>query len=207
LSPPNHIHRSLVSLYLPKPVGLLVSVVQAIVDSMSGNPRFPSPSPTLAVVAAALADLVKAESAAATRTKGAVATRNSKRAALLLLVDELRAYVQKIADADQENGAAIIESAGMAVRKPPTTRKRVFDVRQGRVSGTVDVTAPVVARRACYDWQWSTDGGKTWVSAPSTMRSKTSMVFPAGSTVSFRFRANTKTGEGDWSQAVSFLVK
>jgi hypothetical protein len=203
-----NIHRTLVSLHLPKPIGLLVSVVQAIVEAMSGNPRFPSPSPTLAIVAAALADLVKAQSAAATRTKGAVETRNAKRAALLLLVDALRANVQLIADADPENSAAIIQSAGMGVHKVTAPPKRAFAVLQGRVSGSVDVTAPVVARRASYDWQWSTDGGKTWQSAPSTTRSRTSLTgFAAGSTASFRFRGNTKAGDGEWSQVVTFFVK
>jgi hypothetical protein len=151
---------------------------------------------------------VKAQSTAQARTKGATETRNAKRAALLLLVDELRAYVQKIGDADPENSAAIIQSAGMSVRKVTAHHKRGFAVIQGRVTGTVDVTAPVVARLASYEWESSTDGGKTWQSAPSTTRSKTSLLgFAAGSTVSFRFRANTKAGEGEWSQPIAFLVK
>ena len=202
------IHRAIVSLLLPKPIGLLVSVVQAIIEAMTGNPRFPSPSPALNVVAAALAELVTAQSAALTRAKGAVETRNAKRAALLLLVDELRGYVQKCGDLDPENAAAIIQSAGMGVHKQHSFPKRVFAVLQGRISGSVDVTAPVVARRASYDWQWSTDGGKTWQSAPSTTRSRTSLSgLAAGSTVSFRFRGNTKAGDGEWSQVISFLVK
>jgi hypothetical protein len=202
------IQRSLVVLHLPKPIGLLVSVVQAILLAMTGNARFPSPSPTLAIVAAALADLVKAESTAQTRTKGATETRNAKRAALLLLVDALRAYVQSVSDADAANAAAIIHSAGMGVRKTAVHHKRGFDVSQGRVTGTVDVTAPVVARTASYDWQWSTDGGKTWQAAPSTTRSKTSFSgFSAGSSVSFRFRGNTKAGDGEWSQPIAFVVK
>jgi hypothetical protein len=202
------IQRALVSLFLPKPIGLLVSVVQAIIDAMTGNPRFPNPSPTLAVVAAALAELVKAQSTVKTRVTGSTETRNVKRAALLLLVDALAAFVQKTADADQENGAAIIRSAGMGVRKPHVSVKRTYAVLQGRLPGSVDVTAPVAARRSSYDWQWSNDGGKSWQSAPSTTKSKTSLSgFAAGSTISFRFRANTKAGEGEWSQPIAFLVK
>jgi hypothetical protein len=202
------IHRSLVSLHLPGAVGLLISMVQAIVLAMTGNAHFPSPTPTLATVAAALAELVKAEAAAKTRTKGATETRNAKRAALLLLVDALASFVQTIADADPENAAAIIQSAGMGVRKIPLRAKRAFNVLQGRVTGSVEVTAPVVAAHASYDWQWSTDGGKTWQSAPSTTRSKTSLLgLAAGSTLSFRFRGNTKAGEGEWSQIIAFLVK
>jgi hypothetical protein len=201
------IHRPVVSLRLPGTVGLLIALVQAIIQAMTGNALFPNPTPALATVAAALAELVKAEAAAQTRTKGSIETRNAKRAALLLLVDALRGYVQTIADSDNANGAAIIQSAGMAVRKLPVRAKRAFDVVQGRVTGTVNVTAPVVAARATYDWQWSTDGGKTWQSAPSTLRSKTTFLgFAAGSTVSFRFRANTKVGEAEWSQPIAFIV-
>jgi hypothetical protein len=32
-------------------------------------------------------------------------------------------------------------------------------------SGTADVLAAITARRASYEWQYSTDGGKTWIEA------------------------------------------
>jgi hypothetical protein len=202
------IQRALVSLKLPEPIGLLISVVQAMLLAMAGNANFPSPTPALATVATALSDLEKAQSAALTRVKGAVDTRNVKRAALLLLVDALASYVQTVADADPLNGAAIIRSAAMGVRKAVVRRTRVFDVRQGSASGSVVVVAPVAAHRASYDWQWSTDGGNTWHLAPGTLRATTSLSgFAAGSTVSFRYRATTKAGEAEWSQTIAFLVK
>ena len=62
--------------------------------------------------------------------------------------------------------------------------------------------------RASYEWQYSTDGGKTWVDAAVTLQAKTTMPgLTAGSTVEFKYRPVTKTGEGDWSQAVSLIVK
>ena len=202
------IHRSIVSLKLPRPIGLLISVLKAILVAMTGNARFLNPTPALATVNSALSDLEKAEAAAQTRVKGATDTRNAKRAALLLLVDALASYVQTIADADPGNGAAIIQSAGMGVRKTTVHGKRVFGVIQGSLSGSVKVVAPSAARRASYDWQWSTDGGKTWQLAASTLQAKTSLTgFAAGSTVSFRYRVTTKTGEAEWSQPIAFLVK
>lgn len=88
---------------------------------------------------------------------------------------ELKAYVQKVADADMENGAALIQSAGMNVKKTAVRPPRVFAITQGPgpVSGTVRVVAPKAADRAAYDWEWSTDGGKTWQIAPSTLRATT----------------------------------
>jgi len=89
------------------------------------------------------------------------------------------------------------------VRKP-----RVFTITQGIVSGAVHVVAPSAGRRAAYDWEWSSDGGKTWQLAPSTMQAKTSLTgLTAGATLMFRYRAVTKTGEADWSQPISFMVK
>jgi hypothetical protein len=175
---------------------------------MTGNAHFTSPTPTLAVVTSAVSDLEQAQAAALARTKGATDTRDAKRAALLLLVDALESYVQHVADADPENAAAIIQSAGMGVRKIPVRPPRVFAVTQASASGSVAVVAPAAARRASYDWEWSIDGGKTWTLASSTLQAKTALSgFAAGTTVMFRYRATIKGGEGEWSQPIAFLVK
>ena len=53
-----------------------------------------------------------------------------------------------------------------------------------------------------------TGAAKTWVTAPSTIQAKTTIPgLTPGSTMQFKYRAVTKTGEGDWSQAVSLIVK
>jgi len=91
----------------------------------------------------------------------------------------------------------------IAVRKP-----RVFAIAQGPISGSIHIVAPSAGGRAAYDWQYSTDGGKTWIDLPTTLQAKTSASgLAAASTVTARYRVATKTGEGDWSQPLSFLVK
>jgi hypothetical protein len=199
--------RSFVVLKLPRPVPPLISVARAIVQAMTGNPLFPTPDPTLATVTAAITDLDTAETAAKARTRGAAAVRNDKRAALVKLLEQLKAYIQKQADANLESAAATIQSAGVSVKKPSTHGKRVFAAKVGAVIGSVKVTAERVAARAGYEWQYSTDGGKTWVSAPTTLQAKTTVTgLTPGATVSFRYRTVTKTGEGDWSQPTAILV-
>jgi len=201
------IHRSFVSLDLPKAVQALIAFALAVVKAMTDNPSFPSPAPTLAAISAAITALQAAETETAV-TKGATTARNDKKEALIVLLQQLKGYVQTVADADPENAAAIIRSAGISVRKIPAHKARVFAVLPGAVSGTADATAPVAATRASYEWQYSSDGGKTWVSAPVTLRSKTTIIgLPVGTSVLFRQRAVTKAGEGDWSQTVSMLVK
>jgi hypothetical protein len=202
------IRRSIASLNLaPNKVPALVTYTQGIVKAMTGNPAFPSSAPALAAITAAANDLQTAETAALARTKGAVAVRNARRAALVVRLQQLRGTVQAAADADVENGAAIIQGAGMEVRKTPVRVPRVFDAKPGANSGSAKLVAASAGARSSYEWQYSTDG-KAWVTAASTIQAKTTIPgLTPGSTVQFRYRAVTKTGEGDWSQAVSLIVK
>jgi hypothetical protein len=203
----SRVRHTIVALKLPLSVPALITYAKGIVTRMTANPSFPNPTPTLAAVTAAIDDLQVAEAAALARTKGAVATRNDKRAVLVLLLKQLRGYIQTTADTSAENGAAIIESAGTAVRKTPTRLARAFAAKPGPVSGTAKVVARKAAQRASYEWQHSTDGGKTWITAPVTLQSKTTIAgLAAGATVLFKSRAVTKAGEGDWSQPASLVI-
>lgn len=200
-------HRSIVSLKLPKRVPALITYAQGIVSSMTNNAHFPQPVPPLTAVATATADLQTAETAALARTKGAVALRNEKKTTLVSLLSQLRGYVQVTADANPENGASIIESAGLVVRKPVTRAARVFLAKPGSVSGEVKVVAPSAGHRSSYEWQYSIDGGATWLAMPPTIQAKTSVAgLKPGSSVSFKYRSVTKAGASDWSQPMTLPV-
>jgi hypothetical protein len=202
------IRRYIVSLKLPEPVPALITYATSVVTALTGNAYFASPSPPLAVLTASIGDLHTAEAAALARTKGAVAARDDKRATLVMQLQELKAYVQKTADSNLENGATIIQSAGLAVRKAPVHVPRTFAATPGAVSGSAKLIAASAARRASYEWQYSTDAGKTWVLAPCTLQAKTTLTgLTVGSTVEFRYRPVVKTGEGDWSQTVTLVIR
>lgn len=195
-------------LKLPKSVPALVTYAQAIATAMTGNPSFPSPVPAPAAIAKAIAALHAAESAALARTKGAVADRDDKRAALVNLLKQVPPYVQTVANADLETAATVIQSAGIAVKKVPVRAPRVFSADQGAMSGSAKLVAASAGRRASYEWQYSVDGGKTWVIAPASLQAKTTVAgLTPGATVEFRYRPVTKTGEGNWSQTVQLIVK
>jgi len=203
----NTAHRSLAVLDLPKRINVLITFADGVVKAMTGNVYFPSPSPALATVAAAITDLQNAETAALARSKGAAATRNAKRAVLVSLLQQLRMYVQSIVDPNAENGPAIIQSAGMAVKKTATRPPRVFAALAGAVSGTVKVVAPSAGARSSYDWQYSTDG-KTWIDLTSTIQAKTNLTGQTpGTVLEFRYRPVTKAGAADWSAPVSYTVR
>ena len=49
--------------------------------------------------------------------------------------------------------------------------------------------------KASHEWQYSTDGGKTWTSVQTTLQAKTTVPgLQPGNTVVFRHRAVTKSG-------------
>ena len=202
------IQRSVVILNLPRRVPALIPYVQSVVTAMTSNAHFPTPVPALSDVSAAVTALQTAETATLSRLKGTVVVRNDNKAALVTLMQELRNYIQKVADADPENAAAIIQSSGLPVKKTPVRKPRVFTAKPGALSGSVEVIAVTAARRASYEWQYSTDGGKTWVIAPATLQARTTVAgLVPGATVEFRYRPVTKTGEGNWSQTVQLIVK
>jgi type II secretory pathway component PulJ len=198
-----------VSLNLPVRIPALITMAKGIIAALTGNTAtFPSPDPSLAALSAALTDLETAESSVQARTRGAVAGRNEKRKELVTLLEQLKAYVQKVADANSETSAQTIQSIGLAVRKNALRQKQTFAAKTGPISGTIDLTAAVTARRASYEWQSSLDGGKTWTSLPTTIQSKTTVSgLTPGVTATFRSRTVTQTGEGDWTQATAIVVK
>jgi hypothetical protein len=199
--------RTLAALKLPRKIADLINIAQVIAKAMTGNPNFPNPQPTAAAMQAGVSDLVAAEAAATLRTTGAVATRNAKRRALVTLLEEWRMYVQSTADASPENAPAIIQSSGAALRKTPQRKFLGFHAKLGTAPGSVKVVAPAAARRASYDWQYSIDGGKTWVDVPHTLQARTTVSgLPTMTTVQLRYRATVKAGEGPWSQPTSILV-
>jgi hypothetical protein len=201
--------RSIVILNLPEVVPALILFAQVVLKALTGNPHFPTTTPTLAVLEAAINALIAAQNAAQTRVKGAVVQRNAAKKNLVQQLQLLRANVQSTADADPDNALAIIESAGMSPRKPMVRKPRVFAAATGATSGTVKLVAASAGARASYEWEYSTDGAKTWTAAPPSIQAKTTIpAMPAGTSVQFRYRSITlKGGAEDWSAPVSLLVK
>ncbi len=202
------IHRSLVALALPKAVPALISYAEQIVKAMTGNPSFTAPSPTLGTVAQAIADLQSAEAAALSRVKGAVLARNDKHSALIKLLQLLKSYVQNVADGNAETAPTVIRSAGLAVTKAPVRKPRAFTATAGAITGSAKLTTVSAGARSSYLWQYSIDGGKTWVDATATVQAKTTVSgLTAGTTAMIRYRAVTKVGQGDWVAPISLLVR
>jgi hypothetical protein len=199
------LRRVIALLKLPKhQTPLLITRASSIVSSMTGNAFFPAPEPSLATVTAAIEALTVAETATLSRAKGTVEVRNEKRVVLVSLLEALCGHVQKIADGDPEQAGSIIETAGMFVKRARTVYARVFRARPG-LSGQVLLEVPSTG--VSYEWQYSLDGGVTWLDLPPTKQAHTTVKgLKPGMTVFFRYRAVTKEGPTDWSQRISIIV-
>lgn len=202
------IQRFVVVLLLPRSVPALVKFAQAVVAALTNNAFFPNPNPPLSAVSALVTKLDAAETAVKTRAAGTVEARDAAKEQLIDALHDIRGYVQSTANANPDQAEAMVASAALRTKRIPVRAKAALAVTPADVSGAAKIEAKAVARRAAYEWQWSGDGGKTWTALPPTLQSRTSVEgLPVGTSCSFRVRALTRTGEGDWSQVVTYLVK
>jgi hypothetical protein len=196
-----------IALRLPRVAPLLIVFARQIVQAMTGNPWFPSPTPDLATVAAAIDALDESEVLVRTRVKGAAAARNVKKKEVERALRALKRHVEGIADQDVSNGAAIIESAGMTPKKHTPRHKLPLSARMGTAPDQVILRAKSLRRPASYEWQYSDDGGETCIGAGTTTVADTIVrgLSPAR-TYCFRFRTTVKRTTGEWSQVIHFVV-
>jgi hypothetical protein len=187
-------------------IAKLIARATTIVNAIEANKAtFATPTPPLAQVTAAIAALTNAE-AAFKGHLGTRADRDNAKAALVLLMQQLHVYVQGVVTANPGQAEVIAQDAAMTLRKLGAHNKPALAVKQ-TVSQAVDVAAKALKGAGAYEWQYSLDGGKTWLAAPPSTGAKTTITgLPSGTMVSFRQRAVTKAGPGDWSQPISALV-
>lgn len=144
----------------------LVALAGKIVRAMADSPYLDDAVPSVTTLENALLDLQFAHSPGQTRAPGAVARRSDKRAALEMLLRQVKLRVQGVADSRPTHAAAIIESAGLAIVKCAAPRPIAFRAKAAAAPGAVKLTAPMAAKQAAYEWQYSVDLARTWVPVP-----------------------------------------
>jgi len=195
-----------VTLNLPTSVPALISRATAIVTAMSANSgTFKAPTPAFAVVTSHVSGLSSAEAAYKAHT-GTRADRDTQYQLVVEDCKQLHAYVQLLANASPSEASTIAADAAMTLRKKGSRHKSDLATSQ-EVTSTVKVVAKATNGGRSYEWQYSTDGGKTWVSVPPTTQAQVSIPnLQPGVMTQFRQRAVTKSGPTDWSNPVSTLV-
>ena len=196
-----------IALYLPKVIALFIIFAQHVVQAMTNNPWFTSLAALVATTGTDLATLLAAQAKALTKAKGAAEARNDAKKIVVDDLKLLKSGVQTVVNQNPGQAATIIESAGLFQKKVTLPNKPYLEALKAPVTpGEVLVRAKAV-KGACYEWQYSLDGGRTWLSMGTTTEANTSVLgMTQGSTVLFRFRTTVKRTTSDWSPTISYFV-
>jgi hypothetical protein len=202
------IKRKAVLLLDKKTVTQKILFARAIVIAMTGNAYFPAPTPALSVITRDANNLENASVAAQTRAKGTSAEMNVMVKFLELSLRALANYVEFIANADSANAVAIIESAGMTVKRTSATQPRVLAVvASGK--GEVTLTCPT-EKYGSYKWEITTGDPMieaNWKFFVEVRQSKTVQTGLLSATL-YHFRQSTfgRNGLGPLSYVLSTTV-
>lgn len=177
---------------------------------------FPAPNPPISDIRDQIVVVDDAEVLVDTNVKGAAAARNVQRSILVGMLECELTYVQSVADKSDTNEQAVstIEAAGLEVATVPQRNSAILTVKQGPTAGSamLDAYAAKLAggkAKTFYNWQYTADGGATFVNLPSTPKSKTMVAnLDVLRTYGFRVCVTNPDGiAGAWSQVVTFLVQ
>jgi hypothetical protein len=120
----------------------LIVDTQTILTSMTGNPGYTTPDPTLAAVTTAMNDFATALANAADGGATLTAIKNDKRAALVGLLRNLANYVQVACNGD----LTVLMSSGFPIQKPQRSPIGVLPAPTGL---TLDWG---ICRGSCMRW-------------------------------------------------------
>ena len=197
-----------VALFAPSRVADVLVFAQNVHDKMAASTvLLPTPSPALSVLQTDIDAVSTNESLVKGKAPGAVIGRNAALKVLKIDLSNERAYVELVVNADPANAAKIADAAGMSLHKPRARTKAPLAAKAGTTSGVVQLVALHAPGAKANEWQYSLDGGKTWVDLPPTTAAATTVTnLTPGTSVQFRQRAVTKNGVSDWSLPVPHVV-
>jgi len=178
---------------------------------------YPSPNPGLAAFLTLIQNLTTAQQDVPSRTIGAAAARDVQRDLLWTGMEIQRIYVQSLADASPSRAVSLIQNAGLVVAAFSGFSKPLLGLSLGVQPGTVNCIANVSLlvgtgtirphQQRLLMWEYTLDGGKTFVSMPPTPGCKTVITgVPLMTIVGVRVSLTNMVGPGAWSQVVTIPV-
>jgi|ERR1041384_7213491 hypothetical protein len=182
-----------------------IAKAEQIVAALTGNPSFPTPSPTLASITAAANELKTANAdvlASRQTAKEKTAIQNQKEDALDKLLTQSAAYVESVGG----NNEQLILSAGMAMRLPAVatteapTQPQGLTATAGDHDGEIDLSWDTVTGAKSYVIERSPDPPTTWAHVGVSTRSNfTAQNLISGTRYWFRVAAVNSNGQSGWS--------
>ena len=155
------------------PVPQKINKSRVIADAILSNPGiFVAPIPAIITIQFAIDELEFAWNEAADGGKMLTAAMHDKETTLMKLLNQLVAYVEALADGDEE----IIHLSGMSLKKDPTRSIADFSVEHGADRGSVFLRVKPEPGKA-YRWEYCIDpiGVNPWTVAKTTVQSTTTV--------------------------------
>ena len=132
-----------------------VVFANAILQNMTANANYPNPSPTLLVLQTAIADL----DASIKMQYPSNVSIKTKAMFLEKVLYALKGYIELECGDDEDKAT----SSGFSLKIATVHKPKVFSVKQGKVSGSVDLECAYKVR-AAYVWEYINDpiNQNTW---------------------------------------------
>lgn len=189
-------------------------VLRAIYTGMKNHPQFfVTPLVDLATFLSQIDALSAAQQATKSWPRGPATDRDAARDAAYGSAEKLRAYVEGLCNESPEQASQIAQAAGMQIQVAGPRNKPILGVAQlpgglVELSANAGVLDPGRRGSRFFNWQYSLDGGKSWVGVPSTNKAKATIAgLPALTLIRFRVSVtNSRTGTTDWSNEVPFAL-
>lgn len=177
---------------------------------MTNNPKYPTPSPTLAAVQTAFDSYKVAAADAVQGGKQNTAIRDSRRGELVGLLRQLASYVSATANGDLE----ALMSSGFPIQKPsrapigPLPAPEAPVLSQGPVTGNLAAVAPPVHGASSYNWSIALASApdKDVQTAQTTGARASFTGLTAGQIYLVSLNAVGAAGISDWSDSGSMMV-
>ncbi len=179
--------------------------------SMNGNAWFPSCPVNVTnggTLDLAIQALDVAITKALTRVKGAVQARAVDYKTVLDYLHQLMAYTQTVSDSNPVNSEAIIISSGFDVKHLGIAGKDAITVKPKKgESGTMIAKVKKIAGTVANLWEYSLDGGKTWVDMDATSKGTIEITgLKPGSSIIVNNRPVLRKSKGTWIQSQPAIV-
>ena len=189
------------------PIPQKLNRAEEIVNAMTGNANFPTPSPALADVQTAIDNLRTAYQAALDKSFSAKAVQRTRNQELTLLLRPLRDYVNEVANGDED----IVLSSGFEASKLPEPIGKLpqvvlRSVIGGNGDGTISLRWTAIYGAKNYILEMSTDGVSFKPVAYPTKASHTEKNLTIGAFYFFRVAANGAAGIGPFSDSYKALA-
>jgi hypothetical protein len=189
-----------------------IQYARRLAAAITGNPNFPTPTPTVAAMttgADGLETLFNEAQAARLISKTKTGLQDDQNAAVDMLINQLANYVDNVSNGD----ATVIESAGFATRATPTPVGELpapsdVQVKPSEFPGSANVSWSAIRGARAYTIERAEDAPNLVFSVIGTSTKKktalNSMV--SGKKYWFRVAAIGAAGQSAWSDPVPLFA-